>query len=78
VRFNRIFYNAQGYGSKCANPIFSGVTNSADKQTIVDTHNNLRRKVAKGQESRGNPGPQPPAANMRQLVSITMNIGFTV
>ncbi|PNF13824.1 hypothetical protein B7P43_G12435, partial [Cryptotermes secundus] len=39
----------------------------ADKQTIVDAHNNLRRKLAKGQETRGNPGPQPPAANMKKM-----------
>jgi hypothetical protein len=29
----------------------------------------LRRRVAKGLEIRGNPGPQPPAAKMRELVS---------
>ena len=44
----------------------SGVT-AADQQTILDLHNQLRRKVAKGQERQGNPGPQPPAANMREM-----------
>jgi hypothetical protein len=40
-----------------------------EKQYILDLHNNIRRRVAKGLETRGNPGPQPPAANMRKLVS---------
>jgi len=42
---------------------------SADaKQAILDKHNELRRKVAKGEETAGAPGPQPAAANMRKLV----------
>ena len=32
-------------------------------------HNELRAKVANGQEKRGKPGPQPPAADMEQMVS---------
>ncbi|PNF13786.1 hypothetical protein B7P43_G12434 [Cryptotermes secundus] len=57
----------QGYGSKCGQPIHSGVTSNSDKQKIVDAHNNLRRKVAKGQETQGKPGPQPSAANMKKI-----------
>lgn len=38
-------------------------------EVIVKVHNDLRRKVAKGEESRGAPGPQPSASNMRKLVS---------
>jgi hypothetical protein len=41
-----------------------------EKQYILDAHNNISRRVAKGLETRGNPGPQPPAANMRKLVSV--------
>ena len=41
----------------------------ADKNVIVTVHNNFRRQVAKGLESRGSPGPQPSAANMREIVS---------
>ena len=40
-----------------------------EKQYILDLHNNLRRRVAKGLETNGDPGPQPSAANMRKLVS---------
>ena len=29
----------------------------------------LRAKLARGEERRGRPGPQPPAANMRQMVT---------
>ena len=35
---------------------------------IVDKHNELRRKVAKGLESRGVGGGQPKAADMYELV----------
>jgi hypothetical protein len=40
----------------------------ADKSVILQVHNSLRQNVANGLETRGNPGPQPPAANMRELV----------
>jgi len=38
-----------------------------DQQAIVNKHNALRRQIANGQESRGSPGPQPLASNMRQM-----------
>jgi len=66
----------QGYGRNCGRPINSGVINNADKQTIVNTHNNLRRQVAQGRESRGRPGGQPSAANMKRMVSRFLNIGI--
>ena len=40
----------------------------SEKQEIIDKHNELRSKVAKGLETRGADGkPQPSAANMRKL-----------
>jgi hypothetical protein len=36
---------------------------------ILDFLNQLRSEVAMGEVESGNPGPQPPAANMRKLVS---------
>lgn len=36
--------------------------------SILDYHNDLRRKVAKGEETQGAEGPQPGASNMRKLV----------
>ena len=38
-------------------------------RVILDLHNQYRARVAMGQERRGRGGPQPPAANMRQLVT---------
>jgi hypothetical protein len=40
----------------------------ADIKVIVDKHNELRRKVAKGLEARGVGGGQPKAADMNELV----------
>ncbi|XP_064091708.1 uncharacterized protein LOC135205271 [Macrobrachium nipponense] len=45
----------------------SGVTD-ADKAIILATHNNHRVTIAKGLETRGDPGPQPAGANIRELV----------
>ena len=40
----------------------------AVKDAIVDKHNELRAKVANGEEKRGVNGRQPKASNMRKLV----------
>jgi hypothetical protein len=40
----------------------------ADIKTILKVHNDYRRKIAQGLETQGSPGPQPKAANMKQLV----------
>ena len=37
------------------------------KDSIVSKHNELRSKVAKGQENRGVDGSQPKAANMMEI-----------
>ena len=59
----------QGYGDKCGKVLGSGISGQ-DAQEILRVHNELRAKIANGQERRGKPGPQPPAANMDQIVSI--------
>ncbi|XP_071626351.1 venom allergen 3-like isoform X1 [Temnothorax longispinosus] len=41
--------------------------NANDKQAIVKKHNELRQRVASGQEKKGNPGWQPPAVSMPDL-----------
>ena len=58
----------QGYGPKCGQVLGSGITRQ-DKEEILRVHNELRAKVANGQEKRGKPGPQPPASDMEQMVS---------
>ncbi|XP_076241858.1 venom allergen 3-like [Calliopsis andreniformis] len=50
----------------CGQVFSVGLTNE-EKNTIVNLHNQLRQRVASGKETRGNPGPQPPAANMQTL-----------
>lgn len=45
----------------------TGITDE-DKELILKMHNELRAKVAKGNESLGLPGPQPSAARMHQLI----------
>lgn len=38
-----------------------------EKKAILVTHNKMRMKAAMGFEERGSPGPQPSAANMKEL-----------
>jgi len=38
-----------------------------EKFQLVDVHNKFRAKVAQGKESRGSPGPQPPASDMMEM-----------
>merc|ERR1719295_423836 len=54
-------------GSCAAKTIFRGLSQEG-KRLILERHNELRRKVAKGQETGGINPPQPAAANMRKLV----------
>jgi len=44
----------------------------AAKKEIIDAHNEYRSKVALGNELRGNPGPQPKAANMNFVVKYNL------
>ena len=57
-----------GIGDKCQNKVCShGNLSQEDKDEIVNKHNELRRRIAKGQESLGFGGSQPPAADMEKL-----------
>ncbi|XP_032452574.1 venom allergen 3 homolog [Nasonia vitripennis] len=38
-----------------------------EKRKVLNFHNEMRQKVARGHEQRGNPEPQPAATNMPQL-----------
>nr|CAD7197570.1 unnamed protein product [Timema douglasi] len=55
-----------GPAEKCKTPFSRGFSQT-EKNAIVNEHNRLRNIVALGKESRGNPGPQPSAANMRKI-----------
>ncbi|XP_011165202.1 venom allergen 3 [Solenopsis invicta] len=60
-------YPSSSPSNACRQWSNNGLT-EAEKNTIVKRHNELRQRVASGQESRGNPGPQPPAVSMPALV----------
>ncbi|CAG0921354.1 unnamed protein product, partial [Notodromas monacha] len=47
--------------------IYSTKVTKEEIKTILKLHNELRSKVAVGKESRGKPGPQPPAILMNEL-----------
>jgi len=57
----------KGLGPTCGNQVISQGVSQKDAVIILHQHNQLRSLVARGQEARGAPGPQPPAANMRQM-----------
>merc|ERR1719322_2292045 len=52
----------KGMGDACNEKVCSRELTQEEKDAIVDKHNELRRRVAKGEE-----GDQPGAANMAQL-----------
>jgi len=58
----------KGPGPSCnGGHLARGVT-AAEIEEILAVHNRYRALVARGEERRGAPGPQPGAANMRQMV----------
>ena len=61
------YYAPQGPSATCAAKTGERELTDSAKTAIVDKHNELRRKVAKGEETNGN---QPAASNMRMLVCI--------
>jgi len=57
----------RGLGPTCGNQVITQGVSQQDAVLILHQHNQLRSLVARGQEPRGLPGPQPPASNMRQM-----------
>ena len=51
----------------CGKVVERGLSD-AEREEVVRLHNEKRSFIARGLEKRGDPGPQPPAANMMQLV----------
>lgn len=54
-------------GADCVDMEYSDL-DGEDIETVLDSHNFYRVAVANGKESRGNPGPQPAARTMMELV----------
>ena len=61
----------QGIGKKCGGQSLKRGVSTKEQEIILNIHNVYRSQIAMGQEGRGRPGPQPPAANMRQMVMST-------
>ncbi|PSN30559.1 hypothetical protein C0J52_23206 [Blattella germanica] len=62
-----VYKVGEPFGEACGEVHTRGVTSDAEIQEILEQHNKYRSKVALGHATRGNPGPQPSAANMNQL-----------
>lgn len=54
-------------GPACGGAVLDRGLLPEEAEEIVRVHNELRSTIARGLETRGNPGPQPPAADMLQL-----------
>nr|CAD7194956.1 unnamed protein product [Timema douglasi] len=79
---DRYLLNNGTCGGACAEQLLSIVSRSysvhlfvirqqltnAEKEALVNIHNTYRSKVARGLETRGSPGPQPSASNMRMMI----------
>ena len=66
IEINEYF---QGPSADCAAKTEIRELSAEAKQSILDLHNDLRRKVAKGEETNGINPPQPGATNMREMVN---------
>ncbi|XP_057372853.1 venom allergen 3 homolog [Daphnia carinata] len=62
-------YSNLTWGAACLpSYLTKSSVNAEEIDIILQTHNDYRRKVAKGLETSGTPGPQPSASNIRQLI----------
>lgn len=68
--FHTLCLHSGGLGPRCGDEVQLRGVNPQDAALILAQHNQLRSRVAIGQEGRGAPGPQPQASNMRLLVKI--------
>jgi len=58
----------KGAGPACnGQPLARGVSKQ-EIQQILEVHNRYRAVIARGEERRGKPGPQPPAADMKRMI----------
>ena len=62
-----IWHQLGNYAERCGKVIKGNLTED-EKLLVMDLHNKKRMLIANGLEKRGDPGPQPPAANMMELV----------
>lgn len=65
----KLFLHKKGKISENCGKVTSRGLDEAEKRLATQLHNQLRAQVARGEEIRGHPGPQPSASNMMQMVS---------
>ena len=63
----------QGKISTNCGEVTSRGLDESEKRLATQLHNQLRAKLARGEEIRGHPGPQPSASNMMQMVSVLLS-----
>ena len=63
----------QGKISTNCGEVTSRGLDDSEKSLATQLHNQLRAKLARGEEIRGHPGPQPSASNMMQMVSVLLS-----
>ncbi|XP_015585577.1 venom allergen 3 [Cephus cinctus] len=59
-------FKSRAPASSCGKILVASLSDG-DRRALVDVHNKYRRLIASGKETRGHPGPQPPATNMRNI-----------
>jgi len=64
--YNR-FSQIECEGVECVDMEYSNLYET-DIEAVLDIHNFYRSVIASGKENRGNPGPQPAARTMMELV----------
>lgn len=67
------FCKFSGIGARCGSQVRARGVSPEDAAIVVALHNQLRSQVARGQETRGAPGPQPSGANLRTMVSVSFS-----
>ena len=68
MRVQRSDIYCQGPSASCSSKTIFRELSSGAKEAILEKHNELRRRVAKGEETGGINSPQPGATNMKKLV----------
>ena len=70
---HRNFFLQDKISTNCGEVTSRGLDES-EKRLATQLHNQLRAKLARGEEIRGHPGPQPSASNMMQMASVLLDI----
>lgn len=67
MSYQHTMCTSPGPGPACRGGVMARGVSTKEAGQIVALHNAVRGRVARGEEHRGRPGPQPSASNMRQV-----------